>query len=290
MANLDIAERRMPQDGRVKLKVGGRDLDTRISILPTPYGETINIRLLYPAMLVSLEKLGFEEDHLWILQDLLKRSHGVILVTGPTGSGKTTTLYSCLSQINKSAIKIVTIEDPVEYPLYGISQMEVFPKIGFTFATGLRSILRHDPDVIMIGEMRDSETAEIAIRSALTGHLVMSTLHTNDAISSITRLIDMGVEPYLIVSTVQCIIAQRLVRKLCAHCCLPMENIEEILRQHGIEVSSLKGVEKGFQLFEKGKGWATFTALPQIVDFNTGERNLTEHEAIEARVIAGIVF
>lgn len=249
MANMDIAERRLPQDGRIKLKVGGADLDMRVSILPTPYGETVNVRLLYSTMLVSLEQLGFESEHLLMLQELIEKPHGVIFVTGPTGSGKTTTLYACLSRVNKPDTKIITIEDPVEYPLKGISQMEVHPKIGFTFAAGLRSILRHDPDIIMIGEVRDLETAEIAIRSALTGHLVLSTLHTNDAASSITRLIDMQVEPFLITSAVECIIAQRLVRKLCPHCCVPEENPEEALVKLHVPVPAGK-----IELFEGGDG------------------------------------
>ena len=250
MANLDITERRLPQDGRIKLKVGDQNLDMRISTLPTPYGETVNIRLLYSTMLVSLERLGFEEEHLRLLQELIAKPHGVIFVTGPTGSGKTTTLYSCLSRINTPDTKIITIEDPVEYPLKGISQMEVQPKINFTFAVGLRSILRHDPDVIMIGEVRDLETAEIAIRSALTGHLVFTTLHTNDAVSSITRLLDMNVEPFLITSAVQCIIAQRLVRKLCLHCCVPEENPKEVLERFHIPIPEGRKIE----LFEGGKG------------------------------------
>lgn len=248
MANLDIAERRLPQDGRIKLKVGEENLDMRVSILVTPYGETVNIRLLYPAMLTNLRQLGFEGMYLKQLEDLLDKPHGIVFVTGPTGSGKTTTLYACLNHINRLDTKIITIEDPIEYPLRGISQMEVQPKIGFTFANGLRSILRHDPDIIMVGEVRDFETAEIAIRSALTGHLVLSTLHTNDAVSSITRLIDMNVEPFLVTSTVQCIIAQRLVRRLCSHCHVPLEDPESALKELGISMPPAP------LLFEGGKG------------------------------------
>lgn len=248
MANLNIAERRLPQDGRIKLKVGGENLDMRVSILATSYGETVNIRLLYSAMLANLEQLGFEDWHLKQMETLLDKPHGIIFVTGPTGSGKTTTLYACLNHVNRLETKIITIEDPIEYPLKGISQLEVQPKIGFTFATGLRSILRHDPDIIMVGEVRDFETAEIAIRSALTGHMVLSTLHTNDAVSSMTRLIDMKIEPFLITSTVQCIIAQRLVRRLCLHCRVPLEDPESALRKLGISIPPAP------LLFEGGKG------------------------------------
>ncbi len=249
MANLDIAERRLPKDGRIKLKVGGQDLDLRVSTLPSSYGETVNMRLLYSTMLVSLEQLGFEKEHLRQLEQLIEKPHGVIFVTGPTGSGKTTTLYACLSRINHLDTKIITIEDPIEYPLKGISQLEVQPKIGFTFAAGLRAILRHNPDIIMVGEVRDFETAEIAIRSALTGHLVLSTLHTNDSASSITRLVDMKVEPFLIASTLACVIAQRLVRRLCLNCRVQLEDPTSALKEMGIPVPPGE-----LQLFEGGSG------------------------------------
>lgn len=234
MANLNIAERRLPQDGRIKAKVADDDLDLRVSILPTPYGESVGIRLLTTKMLYSLEDLGLSQFDLKILAEMIKKPHGIIFVTGPTGSGKTTTLYACLSKINTKELKILTIEDPIEYHLKGITQMQVHPKIGLTFANGLRSMLRHDPDVMMVGEVRDLETAEITIRVALTGHLVFSTLHTNDAAGAVTRLLDMGIEPYLIASSVECLIAQRLVRLICSECKHPIKVKKEVLRELGI--------------------------------------------------------
>ncbi len=218
MANLNIVEHRLAQDGRAIVKTQDQTLDLRVSFIPTPYGESVVIRILPSKMLYSLEKLGLSQDYLEAFEALIKKPHGILFVTGPTGSGKTTTLYACLSDINTSARKIITIEDPIEYEMEGITQIQVLPEIGWTFARGLRSMLRHDPDVMMVGEVRDMETAEIAIRVALTGHLVVSTLHTNDAASGITRLTDVGVEPYLIASSVEAFIAQRLVRVICAGC------------------------------------------------------------------------
>jgi len=218
MADLDIAERRLPQDGRIQRKVAGNDVDMRVSLLPTPFGESVTIRLLTSKLFLDLEQLGFFPDDMAYLESLLKKPHGIVLLTGPTGSGKTTTLYSFLSKINHEDTKIITIEDPIEYQLRGITQIQVQPKIGLDFARGLRSMLRHDPDVMMVGEIRDLETAEIAIRVALTGHLVFSTLHTNDAPGAVTRLLDMGLEPFLVSSSLECVIAQRLVRTICKHC------------------------------------------------------------------------
>jgi type II secretion system protein E len=218
MARLDIAEKRLPQDGRIKVRLDGEELDLRISILPTSFGEGVDVRILSSRMLYSLEQLGLAGDHLPTLSQLIERPHGIIFVTGPTGSGKTTTLYACLSKLNMPERKILTIEDPIEYQLPGITQIQIHPKIGLSFAQGLRSMLRHDPDIMMVGEVRDPETAEITIRSALTGHLVFSTLHTNDAAGGITRLLDMGIEPYLVASSVLCFIAQRLVRVVCPSC------------------------------------------------------------------------
>ncbi len=218
-AGLNIAEKRLPQDGRIRIKIAGKDIDIRVATAPTSHGERVTMRLLdRSSILLSLPDLGFSPDHLTTMHTLVRRSHGIILVTGPTGSGKTTTLYACLSVINSPDLNILTIEDPVEYQLDGISQTQVSPKINLTFASGLRSFLRHDPDVIMVGEIRDLETAEIAIQAALTGHLVMSTVHTNDAAGAITRLIDMGVEPFLVASSLIGILAQRLVRTLCPQC------------------------------------------------------------------------
>ncbi|MCS7237647.1 MAG: ATPase, T2SS/T4P/T4SS family [Thermoguttaceae bacterium] len=219
MARLNIAERRLPQDGRIQLKVAGREVDIRVSIIPTVHGEGVVLRILDKgAMEFTLSRLGMNDRLLAMFRELIRLPHGIILVTGPTGSGKTTTLYSALLEIRNPGIKIITTEDPVEYQLEGISQIQVHPKIGLTFAHSLRSILRHDPDVILVGEIRDLETAENAIQAALTGHLVFSTLHTNDAASAYTRLIDMGVEPFLVSSTVEAVMAQRLVRTLCEHC------------------------------------------------------------------------
>jgi len=218
MAGLNIAERRLPHDGRFKIKVNEQELDLRVSIIPTSFGESVQIRILSSALFLELEKLGLLPEDLKLIEQAIKKPHGIIFVTGPTGSGKSTTLYACLSKINSSAIKIITIEDPVEYQLRGVNQVQVIPQIGFTFATALRHMLRHDPDVMMVGEVRDYETAEIAIRSALTGHLVFSTLHTNDAAGAVTRLLDMEIEPFLVSSSLELLIAQRLVRVICPKC------------------------------------------------------------------------
>jgi len=234
MAKLDIAERRLPQDGRIKVKVGEEELDLRVSILPTPHGESVNIRLLSSRyMLLGLKNLGLSDQDITILELMIKKPHGIILVTGPTGSGKTTTLYACLSKINNNEKKIITIEDPIEYQLKGITQIQILPKIDLTFSRGLRSMLRHDPDVMMVGEVRDYETAEITIRVALTGHLVFSTLHTNDAAGAVTRLLDMSIEPYLISSSVECIIAQRLVRLICPDCKHEVKQKKELIEEMG---------------------------------------------------------
>lgn len=218
MSNLNIVERRLPQDGRASVKVGAQKMDLRISVLPTPHGESVVIRILPTSTLISLTDLGLDQAHRDILLGLIQKPYGIIFVTGPTGAGKSTTLYASLSTINKPENKIITIEDPIEYELDGVTQIQVMPQIGLTFAQGLRSMLRHDPDVMMVGEVRDFETAELAIRIALTGHLVFSTLHTNDAASAVQRLADMGVDPFLIVSSVECFIAQRLIRLICEKC------------------------------------------------------------------------
>lgn len=219
LAGLNIAEKRLPQDGRFTIRTAGKDVDLRVSVLPTAHGERVVLRLLEKEnKLLILSEMGFSADRLSTIQQLIQLTHGIILVTGPTGSGKTTTLYAALSQINAPDKNIITVEDPIEYQLLGIGQMQVNPKINLTFAAGLRSILRQDPDVIMIGEIRDRETAEIAIHASLTGHLVFSTLHTNDAASAATRLIDMGIEPFLVASSVVAVLAQRLVRRVCKDC------------------------------------------------------------------------
>lgn len=219
MANLDIAEKRLPQDGRIRLLSGGRDIDIRVSIVPTSHGERAVLRLLDRQQgLKGLWELGLSDRNGEILEDLIKRPNGIILVTGPTGSGKTTTLYALLNRIEKDVRNIITVEDPIEYQLKSVGQIQVNPRIGLTFASGLRSILRQDPDVIMVGEIRDLETAEIAIQASLTGHLVFSTLHTNDSSSTITRLLDMNIEPFLIASSLTAVLAQRLVRTICPKC------------------------------------------------------------------------
>ncbi|MFN4244535.1 MAG: GspE/PulE family protein [Brevinematia bacterium] len=220
MSNLDISERRLPQDGAIKFSYSGNDIDIRVSIIPGIYGENIVMRILSKdtTIISSLSSIGMNDQEVMVYRESLSKPNGIILVTGPTGSGKTTTLYAGIMYIKQFDKKIITAEDPVEYQIDGVEQVQINPEIGFTFANALRSFLRHDPDVIMVGEIRDTETAEIAIRAALTGHLVLSTLHTNDAPSSITRLVDMGIPPYLVASTLNVVIAQRLVRKLCDHC------------------------------------------------------------------------
>ncbi|MCG8430564.1 MAG: GspE/PulE family protein [Candidatus Omnitrophica bacterium] len=232
MANLDIAERRRPQDGRVDVQLDDDTYDLRISVMPTPFGESIGIRILRrSAPDITLENLGLAEAEFSLLMRMIRQPHGIILVTGPTGSGKTTTLYACINRINSAQRKILTIEDPIEYQLKGVTQMQIEPRIDFTFANALRSMLRHDPDVMMVGEIRDSETAEIAVRTALTGHLVFSTLHTNDAAGAITRLLDMGIDPFLVASSVNLIVAQRLVRVTCSRCSTAVSVKPELLRQ-----------------------------------------------------------
>ena len=227
LSKLDIAEKRLPQDGRIKIRVSDREVDVRVSVIPMLYGEAIVLRLLdRGSVLLGLNKLGMSDRDMHITETILTRPHGIILVTGPTGSGKTTTLYASLARINDIERKIITIEDPIEYQLHGINQIQVARKAGLTFASGLRSILRHDPDVILIGEIRDIETAEIAVQASLTGHLVFSTLHTNDAPSALTRLVDMGVEPYLVASSLEAVIAQRLIRLICPDCKTPLPSQE----------------------------------------------------------------
>jgi len=231
MADLNIAETRLPQDGRISVRVRHREIDIRVSVVPTAFGERMVLRLLdKSAAVFALEDIGFPLPLLPSYHRLIRQAHGIILVTGPTGSGKSTTLYATLQRIKTPELNIITVEDPIEYQLQGVGQMQVNPKIDLTFANGLRSILRQDPDVIMVGEIRDRETAEIAIQASLTGHLVFSTLHTNDAASAVTRLIDMGIEPFLIASSVLAILAQRLVRLICPACHASTVPTQEIVR------------------------------------------------------------
>ncbi len=241
MAKMNIAEKRLPQDGRLDVKIGNQQIDVRVSTIPTSFGERLVLRLLdKSASLISLSDLGLVSDKLDTLENLVKSPNGIILVTGPTGSGKTTTLYAILSSINTPDINIITIEDPIEYQIEGISQIQVNPKIDLTFASGLRSIVRQDPDVILVGEIRDRETADIAVQSALTGHLVFSTLHTNDSASAITRLVDIGVEPFLISSSVLAVVAQRLIRVLCKSCREPYTPDDVALKSIGINADQCR--------------------------------------------------
>jgi len=242
MAGLNIAEKRLPQDGRIRIRLAGKDIDIRVSIVPTAFGERVVMRLLDKSTTVlQLEELGLTGSKHEMVARLIKQSHGIILVTGPTGSGKTTTLYAALSKINTTDKNIITIEDPIEYQLHGVGQIQVNPKIELTFASGLRSILRQDPDVIMVGEIRDAETAEIAIQAALTGHLVFSTLHTNDSFGAMTRLLDMGIEPFLVSSSVMAVMAQRLVRRVCPACREAYQPSREEMEELGISPQRLLG-------------------------------------------------
>ncbi len=250
MSNMDIAERRLPQDGRINVRSGGEEIDVRVSTIPTAYGESVSLRLLTRSSIsLGLEHLGLSHDDEKIVRKLVELPHGIILVTGPTGSGKSTSLYAFLSTINSIDQRIITIEDPIEYELPGVNQMHVKPDIGLTFASGLRHILRQDPDVIMVGEVRDRETADIAIRAALTGHLVFSTLHTNDAAGAVTRLIDMGIEPFLVSSSVEALIAQRLVRTICKACKEEYRPEVEFLKEIGFPEKEI-----GFAKFYRGRG------------------------------------
>ncbi len=246
MAGLNIAEKRLPQDGRIRLKVAGKDIDVRVSTVPTTYGERIVMRLLdRSSVLRDLDTIGFSPRNYAVMTQLINKSHGIVLVTGPTGSGKTSTLYACLSKINSPDLNILTIEDPVEYQLKGIGQVQVNSKIQLTFANGLRSFLRQDPDVIMVGEIRDRETAEIAIQASLTGHLVLSTVHTNDAPSAITRLVDMQIEPFLVASSLMGVLAQRLCRTICSKCKEEYVPTREELVEVGLDPANVKRLWRG---------------------------------------------
>ncbi|MBI1318026.1 MAG: type II/IV secretion system protein [Candidatus Hydrogenedens sp.] len=289
MANLNIAEKRLPQDGKILAKLGDQQYDLRVSILPTPHGETVNMRILNrSSVFLTLDQLGFRDTDMKLFNGFITKPHGIILVTGPTGSGKTTTLYAALSKLNNIDRKIITIEDPIEYQLAGITQMQVLPKIGFDFSMGLRSMLRHDPDIMLVGEIRDYETAEMAIRSSLTGHLVLSTLHTNDSAGAVTRLIDMGVEPFLISSTVICSIAQRLVRRLCAHCTQPIEPEWPILEaEFGVRAEDARDAK-----FRRGvgcehcrnTGYKGRQAIYEILPFTPEIKRLTVERATAVEI------
>jgi len=283
MADMNIAERRLPQDGKIKIKMGEHDYDLRVSTVPTPYGESISIRILSrDSELINLERLGLDEFNLAILRRMISRPYGIILNTGPTGSGKSTTLYAALSEINKVDRKIISIEDPIEYRIAGVTQIQVNPVIDLTFARVLRTILRQDPDVIMVGEIRDTETAEITIRTALTGHLVFSTLHTNDACGAVTRLLDMGIEPFLVASSCIGFIAQRLVRLLCTECRTPTEIPVQVLESLNVAPEEAEGVtfyrEAGCERC-RYTGFHGRTAIYEIVEVNESLKRLIVERA-----------
>jgi type IV pilus assembly protein PilB len=283
MANLDIAERRLPQDGRISLTVQGNPVDLRVSVLPTMFGESVVLRILDRSqMQLDLAKLGLGTDNLNILRQLIHKPNGIVLVTGPTGSGKTTTLYAALSELNDIETKIITTEDPIEYDIDGIIQVQMKEDIGVTFAKCLRSILRQDPDVVMVGEIRDLETAEIAAQASLTGHIVFTTLHTNDAPSSVARLLDLGIEPFLLTATIEGIVAQRLVRKICEHCKTPFSPTESQLMELGLSPDDVKG--KQFYYGAgcskcNNTGYRGRTGLYEIMTFNDEIRELIMNHA-----------
>ena len=283
MAELNIAERRLPQDGRIRVSVGGRRVDIRVSTIPTVHGESIVMRLLdRSSIFLPLEKLGFAPDARQHFERLIRRPHGMLLVTGPTGSGKTTTLYAALDKLNSPGLKIITIEDPVEYQLKGVNQIAVRPKIGLSFANGLRHIVRQDPDIVMVGEIRDLETAEIAIQAALTGHLVFSTLHTNDAPGAITRLQDMGCEPYLVSSVLHGVLAQRLVRRICLGCRAPHRPDPADLRALAIPdaLASPPPLFKGAGCEQcRGTGYRGRTGIYELLAINEDVRSLIVRKA-----------
>lgn len=269
ISKLNVVEKRLPQDGRAIIKLHNNQIDLRISIIPSVYGESVVIRILPAHFLFNLGELGFLPEDLEQIAQITKKPHGIIFLTGPTGSGKTTTLYACLTRLNEDKVKIITIEDPVEYDLEGVMQVQIKPEIGFTFANALRSILRHDPDIMMVGEVRDIETAELAIRTALTGHLIFSTLHTNDAASGATRLLDIGIEPYLVASSINAFISQRLVRMICPHCrheSLDKEKLPAIFKD--IKVYYGKGCEQCKDVGYRGRTtiYEILPVTPQIQD------------------------
>jgi general secretion pathway protein E len=274
MASLDIAEKRLPQDGRITLRVGGRPIDVRVSTLPTGHGERAVLRLLDKEVgRLQLERLGMAPDVLRGLDELIHQPHGIFLATGPTGSGKTTTLYAALGRLDAATTNILTVEDPIEYDLPGIGQTQVNPRINLSFASALRAILRQDPDVIMIGEIRDLETAQIAVQASLTGHLVLATLHTNDAVSAVTRLLDMGVEPFLLASTLRGVLAQRLVRKLCAQCGIPQPDGTSAWNPDGCSACSHTGYSGRTGVHEL---FVLDDALRAMIHANKGEQALRD--------------
>ncbi len=289
MAGLNIAEKRLPQDGRIRVKLAGKDVDIRVSTVPTAHGERVVMRLLdRSSTILRLDELGLGGNKLDSVDQLIRQSHGIILVTGPTGSGKTTTLYAALSRINSTDKNIITIEDPIEYQLHGVGQIQVNPKIDLSFASGLRSVLRQDPDVIMVGEIRDSETAAISIQAALTGHLVFSTLHTNDSCAAITRLLDMGIEPFLVSSSLIAVMAQRLIRRVCPSCREEYRPPMEELRQLGVTLDMLEDnpVYKAGEGCEdcKQTGYRGRSGIHELLVIDDEVRNLIMRAADSAEI------
>ncbi|TVR15967.1 MAG: type II/IV secretion system protein [Planctomycetota bacterium] len=290
MSRLDIAERRVPQDGKISVTIGGRNVDLRVSTLPTMFGESVVIRILDRSVVsLDLDKIGMEESSLEYFREVITKPNGIVVVTGPTGSGKTTTLYAALNEANDEAIKIITTEDPVEYEIDGLIQVPIDDEIGKTFANCLRSILRQDPDKILVGEVRDKETAKIAIEASLTGHIVFTTLHTNDAPTAVTRLLDMGLEPFLLSATLETVVAQRLVRTICTNCKAPYHPSEEELLLLGLKPSQVAG-----QSFYYGKGceeckntgYKGRTAIFEIFDINSRMRELILEKASSSKMRA----
>ena len=279
MANMDIAEKRLPQDGRIGVRIRGEEIDVRVSTMPTVYGESVSLRLLMRGGgLITMQDLGLNDHDSSLLKKMITRPHGILLVTGPTGSGKSTSLYAWLHTINSVDKRIMSAEDPIEYEMPGVNQVQMRPEIGLTFANSLRTFLRQDPDVIMVGEIRDRETAEISIRAALTGHLVFSTIHTNDSASTVTRLLDMGIEPFLVASSVEGIVAQRLVRGLCPNCRRPVEVEEAFLREHNFPVERLKNEGPIYEAVGcdecRGNGYKGRTGIFEILPVNDELRPL----------------
>lgn len=288
MASMNVSERRLPQDGRIKMVLGGHNIELRISTFPTSFGEKIVMRILGASEVRSgIDDLALSAHNLARVQRAINQPHGLVVVSGPTGSGKSTTLYAALSSLNKDMMNIVTIEDPIEQQIEGVSQSQVNAPIGYTFASGLRTILRQDPDVIMLGEIRDIETAEIAIRAAMTGHLVLTTLHTNSAVNSISRLVDMGVAPFLVASSIECIISQRLVRRVCPQCSAPHEatSVEKsLLTEHGLPIT---GLRKGVGCYECGMtGYKGRIGIHEVITVNEQLRSLIIQRATEEQCLA----
>ena len=284
MSKMNIAERRLPQDGRINVRIGGQEIDIRVSTVPTVYGESISLRLLLrDRKKVTLTSLGYPPEERQIVENIILKPHGIFLVTGPTGSGKSTTLYACLQTINQPTKRILTVEDPVEYEIEGINQIAMRPEIGLTFATGLRHILRQDPNVVMVGEIRDLETGSIATKAALTGHLVLSTLHTNDAPSTVNRMIDMGIEPFLVASSTLLIMAQRLVRRICGNCKEEVQLSDDVLKDIGLEpgtpVFRGKGCDKC-----GGTGYAGRQGLYEVMPITPALRDLILDRAATSEI------